>query len=254
MANPFPGMDPYLEGDLWPVVHANLATEIARQLNPKLRPKYVALTTQRVVLAAPDEAEGQARWPDVGLVTEREPTSGGAATLIAPFVANAAAAEEVPVYGVEIRDPTNRRLVTAIEILSPTNKHGAGGNEYAAKRRELLDSPAHLVEIDLLRSGVRFPLDRPPPVAPYYVFVSRVGRRPEVQIWPIPLAAPLPPIPIPLDAGDPDVMLDLQAALNELHAVMNYDLSVDYTQPPPGPLSATDAAWIEQRLRDVSRR
>jgi hypothetical protein len=212
MANPFPGMDPYLEGNLWPVVHANLATEIARQLNPKLRPKYVAL------------------------------------------VANAVAAEEVPVYGVEVRDPDGRRLVTAIEILSPKNKHGAGGNEYAAKRRELLDGPAHLVEVDLLRSGVRFPLDRPLPEVPYCVFVSRAGRRPEVEVWPIPLAAPLPPIPIPLDPGEPDVLLDLQAALNELHEVMSYDLSVDYTRPPPGPLSAADAAWVEQRLQNVGRR
>lgn len=42
MPSPFPGMDPYLEGYLWPDVHQRLATEISKQLTPRLRPKYVA--------------------------------------------------------------------------------------------------------------------------------------------------------------------------------------------------------------------
>ncbi len=50
MPNPFPGMDPYLEGDLWLTVHTDLCAEIARQLAPKLRPKYMALSTRRVIL------------------------------------------------------------------------------------------------------------------------------------------------------------------------------------------------------------
>lgn len=36
-------MDPYLEGDDWTSFYAHLATEIARHLAPRLRPKYVAL-------------------------------------------------------------------------------------------------------------------------------------------------------------------------------------------------------------------
>lgn len=42
MPSPFPGMDPYLEGYLWPDFHHRLATEISRQLTPRLRPRYVA--------------------------------------------------------------------------------------------------------------------------------------------------------------------------------------------------------------------
>jgi hypothetical protein len=229
MANPFPGMDPYLEGDLWPAVHANLATEITRQLVPKLRPKYIALTTQRVTQAV-----------------------GAAAA--APLIANFLPAMPVPQYGVEIRDPVGRRLVTAVEILSPTNKRGDGRDEYAVKRQELLAGPTHLVEIDLLGVGDRFPVDRPLPSVPYFVFVSRAGRRPQVGIWPIALSAPLPSVPVPLDPGDPDVMLDLQAVLSGLHEAMGYDLSVDYTRPPPGPLSPEDAAWIDQQLRTGGRR
>ncbi len=42
MPSPFPGMDPYLEGYLWPDVHHRLATQISDQLMPMLRPRYVA--------------------------------------------------------------------------------------------------------------------------------------------------------------------------------------------------------------------
>lgn len=42
MPSPFPGMDPYLEGYLWPDVHNALASKIRQQLTPKLRPRYTA--------------------------------------------------------------------------------------------------------------------------------------------------------------------------------------------------------------------
>lgn len=60
MPSPFPGMDPYLEGSLWTSVHFALSAEIARQLAPKLRPRYLVLPAERFVLeilegiAAPD--------------------------------------------------------------------------------------------------------------------------------------------------------------------------------------------------------
>lgn len=42
MPSPFPGMDPYLEGYLWPDVHHVLANKIRQQLAPRLRPNYLA--------------------------------------------------------------------------------------------------------------------------------------------------------------------------------------------------------------------
>jgi len=47
MPSPFPGMDPYLEGPMWSSVHSALCNEIARHLTPKLRPKYIAETSDR---------------------------------------------------------------------------------------------------------------------------------------------------------------------------------------------------------------
>src|SRR6266478_2297331 len=89
MPNPFPGMDPYLEGDLWTSVHTDLSAEIARQLAPKVRPKYVVLTTRRVVLAPADDAEenGRQRFPDVGVLTAAPPAVASAAAIAtAPLI------------------------------------------------------------------------------------------------------------------------------------------------------------------------
>ena len=53
MLSLFPGMDPYLEGYLWPDVHQALAYQYRRQLAPLVAPKYavrlaVTMITDRV--------------------------------------------------------------------------------------------------------------------------------------------------------------------------------------------------------------
>jgi hypothetical protein len=139
-------------------------------------------------------------------------------------------------------------LVTAIEVLSPTNKRGEGYQEYLNRRRQLLYSSAHLIEIDLLRSGQRVPMQQPLPPAAYFVLVSRAERRPIVEVWPIQLSMRLPIIPVPLWAGDPDVTLDLQLALDTIYDALNYDLSLDYTRSPEVPLQGEEAVQVRQQL------
>jgi hypothetical protein len=257
MANPFPGMDPYLEGPLWTTVHSNLTEEIARQLAPKVRPKYVPVANQRIVLATPDRTELAPHCvPDVGVprTPAGERTAGGPAVAPAPLVLEALTPVPIPQTTVEIRDVARRRLVTAIEVLSPTNKRGDGRREYERKRRQLLRSTAHLLEIDLIRIGRRFPVARELPPAPYFAFLSRAGRRGQVEVWPIPLDEPLPTVLVPLLPEDPDVPLDLQAALAQVYNLFGYDELLDYGRPPPGPLSAEQAAWVARRLREAGRR
>src|SRR5262249_19160790 len=147
MPSPFPGMDPYLEGDLWTTVHTQLGAEIARQLTPWLRPRYVALAEKRFVMDAPEDVavSGGDPSPDLGV--------------------------GVPHVWVEIRDTAHRKLVTAIEFLSRTNKRGAGREEYLEKREKLLLSTAHLMEIDLLRRGRRVPMQEPLPAGAYFVLL-----------------------------------------------------------------------------------
>lgn len=49
MPSPFPGMDPYLEGYLWPDVHAALAHKIRQQLAPQIQPNYMARLSISVI-------------------------------------------------------------------------------------------------------------------------------------------------------------------------------------------------------------
>ena len=55
MPSPFPGMDPYLEGNWWTSFHAFYAPEIARQLNRQLRPKYIASPEREYTAGALDD-------------------------------------------------------------------------------------------------------------------------------------------------------------------------------------------------------
>lgn len=254
MPSPFPGMDPYLEGELWTTVHAQLAAEVTRQLVPKLRPRYVPLTQQRFVMDDPDDVAIEATdlYPDAGLVNtgagHAVPTTPST-TLAAPLTMTTVMPSPIPHSWVEIRDTQSRKLVTAIEFLSPTNKRGEGRREYLRKRRKILASTAHLVEIDLLRQGKRVPMRQPLPAAAYFVFLSRAGQRPKTDVWPIRLQESLPIIPIPLRPPDADVPLDLQLAFTNVYDLCGYDLSVDYANPPRVALSPELVTWAEDQLR-----
>jgi hypothetical protein len=256
MANPFPGMDPYLEGPLWSTVHSNLIEEIARQLAPRLRPKYLALTNERVIVAGPDPLETVAtRFPDVGVYTGRTSMgSGKSSVLESPLVMDLAAPEEQTQTFIEIRDVAQRRLVTAIEVLSPSNKRGAGQAEFSRKRWEVLSGAAHYVEIDLLRVGQRFPVAGVLPSVPYFVFVSRAQTPRRVQVWPIALEDCLPDVPIPLLTGDDDVNLSLQTALNTVYDLFAYEEAADHSGDPPLPLEVDAQQWALERLQAAGLR
>jgi hypothetical protein len=70
MPSPFPGMDPYLEGDLWTSFHILFAVEIARQLVPRLRPRYWACIQEPAeTLPVPHHWVEIWRLPDRKVVT-----------------------------------------------------------------------------------------------------------------------------------------------------------------------------------------
>ena len=251
MPSPFPGMDPYLEGAEWASVHIELSSEIARQLAPRLRPKYIVRTMRRFITDMPDEvsiATGDI-YPDVSVADNRldsDPMSMGA--IVAPLEFTTVMPANVPDISIEIRDVDQRALVTAIEVLSPANKRGEGYREYLRKRHRILASTTHLIEIDLLRAGRRVPMRETLPETPYFVFLSRSERRPITHVWPIRLDMVLPAIPLPLLPGDEDAALELQAAFTGVYDALGYDLSTDYTRPPPVSLAATERDWLRQWL------
>lgn len=131
----------------------------------------------------------------------------------------------------EIRDRDRQELVTVLELLSPANKRrGKIGQQYLAKREQVLESAAHCIEIDLLRGGPRMP-GRDMPACDYYALVSRVEGRPAAGIWPIGIRDRLPTIPVPLRHGDRDAQLDLQALLQQVYD--EWDTRSTSTRIPP---------------------
>jgi hypothetical protein len=247
-------MDPYLEGPRWQGVHAQLIAEIARQLAPLLFPRYAALVAERVVVEMPEDVPppSSSRYPDVAVLEAASGPSGGiAATTVAPAPLRLATVvpEAVPHWTVEIRDAAEERLVTAIEVLSPTNKRGNGREEYLAKRNQILRTETHLIEIDLLRRGRRVPMQEPLPPAPYFVFLSRGMSRPVTEVWPIAFQQPLPTVPVPLLPGDADVPLDVQRALNTIYDLLNYRILINYAHAPQVPLTPQEQAWADDRIR-----
>ncbi|GAB1538088.1 DUF4058 family protein [Scytonema sp. NUACC21] len=255
MPSPFPGMDPYLEGYLWSDVHNALASKIRAFLAPQLRPKYAARLEVYVVEDTSPSSEIGILYPDVEVLQVRQrrevetPTqSSGVMTTPAPLTLPVIQPVEVRIPTVEIRDTANNVLVSCIEILSPVNKREPGITDYRKKRQRLYNASVHLIEIDLLRRGNRsFNHPRIPDV-PYLITLTRASEG-MIDLWPLTLQETLPTIPVPLRDGDPDAVLELQAALNAIYDEAGYDLSIDYTQPPPPPaLSDADIEWMQTRL------
>jgi hypothetical protein len=261
MPSPFPGMNPYLEHPrIWEDFHQNLATEIQRQLAPRIEPHYfaalTAYTTYEEILI---EDKPRKIKPDIGVWrTPDDPLAGvGAVVAIAPPPLLAPAVFELPLklWSVEIHETELGTLVTSIEILSPVNKKSGheAFTDYQRKRRDLMRSQVNLLEIDLLRAGQRtFPLADPLPAAPYFVFLRRADNPARIGVWPLTLQEAIPVLPVPLREPDPDVPLDLTRAIHDIYDQARYKLRIDYRQPPPKPnLSPEEQAWVKAQLADI---
>ena len=174
-----------------------------------------------------------------------------------PVIATTWFEEEVREAYLTILDRDSQRIITVIELLSPANKlpNAPGRKSFEQKRREVMYSPTHWVEIDLLR-GKRMVPRVPRKVGPhqYLVHISRRKMRPRGQLWGIRLDRRLPVIPIPLKARDPDGKLDLQAALDMAYDRANYGLRIDYRKEPKPPLGDELTAWADELLKSKGMR
>jgi len=253
MPSPFPGMDPYLESQVWEDFHHDYISEIRGALMPGLGEKYVARIQQRVYLEHAPDSQARTIKPDVAVVREPEPAvhrGQGAPTISPPLGIPLLMPEEIREAYVEVRLLDGEQVVTVIEILSPTNKRSGtdGRREYLTKREGVLRSGVLFVEVDLLRGGERMPMARPFPPMDYYALVSRAQRRPTAEVWPFTLRDPLPVIPIPLADQDPDIPLDLQGTFTAVHDRARYDRSPGYERGTTPPLNPEDADWARALL------
>jgi hypothetical protein len=255
MPSPFPGMDPWLEapgqfGD----IHDGLIFLLREALNAALPDGYVARGGKLVWVD-----DQQRREPDVGLYGP-EPNGGGTATAVLPGLLAFGAlrtAEEVEQPYLEIRGDGGERLVTAVEVLSPSNKRpgGAGQKAYRDKQTELRLGGVNAVEIDLLRGGehaTAVPLARLRRAGPfdYHVCVTVAGTPDQVFAAPFRLADRLPAFGIPLDPGVAPVVADLQPLLERAYDTGRYARTLDYHRDPDPALTAEQKAWADAVLRE----
>lgn len=258
MPSPFPGMDPYLEGHLWSHVHSHLIVASSKQLQPLLRPKYVAFTQKYFLFDSGDDVEvgSLTRYPDLGIAQKHGNDASPHATAImdAPLTLETFIPHKVPQTRIEIRQVGSLRLVGVIEFLSPVNKRGRGRRKCLVKRNEILASSAHLMEVDLLRRGYRVPMVQSLPQAPYFVILSRARQRPKVEVWPIQMDEACPTVPVPLADGDADIPLNIQAALEEAYESGGCDIAINYEDEPEPRWSDAERAWAEQRLAQLGFR
>ncbi len=264
MANPFPGMNPYLEDPReWGDVHHALMTYIRDALQPNLAPKYIARLVERVYTSP-----WQARIPDILIQEGRARESAVAYAVRAPAVAPLS--EEPPLAEpilvnlspvqeresfIEIRSTDDGRIVTLIEVLSPANKiSGEGRKQYLRKQRELIESDTNLVEIDLNTFGkptiaVARRRQELLPSFRYLISAHRSTRRYVFEVYPLQLQDVLSRIRIPLLPSDADVILNSQSALNLVYENGGYDALLDYRKPPRAKLTPSEKEWIDQVLR-----
>jgi len=252
MSSPFPGMDPFIEGQLWQDFHNRFINDLADLLTPEVRPRYVVEIQQYVYLFREDEVPDRLLEPDLALAvtegrSEMEDAScfESAVATIAPRIHTVPMPRGYKQKFLSIRDRQSRNVITVIELLSPWNKSLSGGsNEYLIKRGDLFQTLSHFVELDLLRGGQRLATHEPLDPADYYAFVCRKQRLPRVEVYRWTLRDRLPIIPVPLAIGDPDVPLDLQTAFSRTYDRSGYDYSLNYHAPVEPPLEAAISEWV----------
>src|SRR4051794_20850580 len=107
MPSPFPGMDPYLEQDqYWSTFHYNLMNVLFQVVTPTLVERYRARVLERVLTVE------HVLFTSVTRVKHREPY-------------------------LEIRQRSDGKLITLVELISPTNKTTSQGRQsYLEKRSE----------------------------------------------------------------------------------------------------------------------
>lgn len=257
-------MDPYLENpSLWPDVHSRLMNEISDLIEPFLPPSYITqLETQILIDRVSISGPPTVVVPDVTVSQPSQPAppfpgASIAGLAVAPATLRTTNQIEIEVpfrqISIEIRTVPDEQVVTIIELLSPINKR-EDDEQYERKRERILLTSAHLLEIDLLRSGQRIKVHDRLPDAPYFIFLSRGDERPDCDIWVVRLQEPLPVVPVPLLGDDPDVPLDLGAALKNIYDRARYSRRVNYTAAPVPPLSGEDAIWADALLREKGLR
>ncbi len=226
MPSPFPGMDPYLEtAKLWPAFQHQLLACLYQILLPGLVDRYRARVGTRTYVS------------EMPLFTS---------------IIREQYAEEY----IEIRNRTDGKLVTLLEVVSPANKTTpAGRRAYLDARQQAVAQKAGIVEIDLIMQGkpmLTYSRDGLPEYD-YAVTVTRSNAPDRYEIYTSTLQKKLPKFKLPLAADDRDALLDLQAAFSRAYDLGTFANQIDYKAAPPPDVPFTDAyrTWAEELLKQM---
>lgn len=230
-------MNPFFE-QRWRDAHTRFINYLNDALQERLPADLVAIAEEEAVAIAASESKATYR-PDPSLTTPpSEP--------IRVFL------DEETERWVEIREATGR-LITALELISPTNKlETADRDRYFRRRRSFISGGANVVEIDLIRQGAWLFLPAICNVlrekgACYGVCVFRAAQPSEQEVYPVRLREHLPAVRVPLRPADADVVVDLQILVDQCHERGRYHF-LNYSAALAPPLAAEDALWAEQLL------
>ena len=227
MPSPFPGMDPYLEDPkLWPTFQHQLVMSLYQLLLPALADRYRArishrhYATEQVLFTSIQREEHQEEY-------------------------------------IEIRQRSDGRLITLLDMASPTNKTTERGRRvYLDKRDEAKRLHANLVEVDLVLQGQPL-LDYSRDGLPdwdYAVTVSRARQPERYEIYTATLQKKLPRFRLPLAADDRDHVLDLPIAFTKCYDQGDFATQIDYEREPSAPLNDEDKQWLDEMLKQQSLR
>jgi Protein of unknown function (DUF4058) len=227
MPSPFPGMDPYLEDEkIWPAFHNQFIHCLYQILLPGLMDRYRARIAQRHYVTE------QALFTSVVREEHHEPL-------------------------IEIRQRSDGRLITLVDVVSPANKTLTGGRDaYLEKRQEGRGVSANLVEIDLVLQGQPL-LDYAREGLPdwdFAVTVTRSSQPERYEIYTSTLAKRLPRFRLPLASDDRDTVVDLQAAFIRSYDQGDFAKQIDYAKDPVTRLTDDSRRWIDHHLREQKLR
>ena len=204
----------YLESNrLWPDFHSTFLNYWRESIADQLPSEYEARLGEQVTLVRSGEASRRL-GPDISIVRSQSNEYSVDAelnTATAVVLDHLEIEEEIRTTHIELLRRRDKRLVTVLELLSPSNKEDPGWSRYLTKRSELLAQPIHLIELDLLLMGNRLPHRQALPKGEYFCFVSRVETRQQCLVTSWQGSSRMPTIAIPLLAPDSDLASSLQS-------------------------------------------
>ena len=158
---------------------------------------------------------------------------------------------------IEIRQRSDSRLITLLDLVSPANKTTQQGRTaYLDKRREGRGAAANLVEVDLILQGqptLEYSRDGLPEWD-YAVTVTRSTQPERYEIYTATLQKRLPRFRLPLASDDRDTVLDLHTAFTRCYDQGGFANKIDYSRDPITALTDEDRRWLNDVLKQQKLR